>query len=283
MRVQKSFEETPKLYLVPTPIGNYLDTTFRQIEVLKSVDVIFCEDTRVTKKFLNHFEIATPVKNYHIFNEDVRSEEIIDIIRSGKNVALVSDAGMPCISDPGYLVSRKCLDEDIEVVSLPGCNAALTALISSGIACNQFYFYGFLDHKKSQKIKELERLADFDCALLIYESPHRINETLECIYSVMGDRQICIARELTKHYEEYTRGRVSEIIEANKEFIGEIVVVIEKAEKKLIQLKLNDLDVVDHYNNYISQGLDSKEAMKKVAKDRGVSKSDIYKQLIGKI
>ena len=153
-------DKNVSLYLVPTPIGNMLDMTFRSIEVLKSVDIIFCEDTRVTKVLLSHFNINTPLSSYHIFNENIKSDEIISFLEQGKNIALVSDAGLPGISDPGYLLTKKILDSGFDVVSLPGASASLTALIASGLPCEKFFFYGFLDHKKSQKKKELESVQD---------------------------------------------------------------------------------------------------------------------------
>ena len=177
------------LYLVPTPIGNMLDMTFRSIEVLKSVDIILCEDTRNTKILCSHFEIDTPLMCYHIFNEDSRCDEVLDLLKEGKIIALVSDAGLPGISDPGYLVTKRALEAGFEVRALPGASAGITALVASGLPCGKFYFYGFLDHKKSQKEKELNELIDFKETIIFYESPHRINETIEVMYEVYKDRK----------------------------------------------------------------------------------------------
>jgi 16S rRNA (cytidine1402-2'-O)-methyltransferase len=186
MIIQKSYNSTNSiLYLVPTPIGNMEDMTYRAVEILKSVDYIFAEDTRVTKVLLSHFNITTPLSSYHIFNEDIQVDNVINLLKEGNNIALVSDAGLPCISDPGYLVSRKAIDEGFTVISLPGANAALTALVASGLPSEKFVFYGFLDHKKSQKEKELYGLVNYKETLIFYEAPHRIKETLESIYNVL--------------------------------------------------------------------------------------------------
>lgn len=280
MKIQKSYiDDGSALYLVPTPIGNYEDMTFRSVETLKNVDYIFCEDTRVTKVLLSHFNISTPLKNYHIFNEDVVSEEIIDLLKNGHSIALVSDAGLPCISDPGYLVAAKAIKEGIKVISLPGASASLTALIASGLPCEKFYFNGFLNSRQSQRIKELNNLKDKKETLIIYEAPHRIAETLKDMYSVLGDRKIVIARELTKYYEEYTRTTLKALQGEELNLKGEIVLIVEGANIDSNTLELNNLSIQDHFNHYINEGLDEKEAIKKVAKDRCVAKSDIYKEI----
>ena len=280
MKIQKSYiDDGSALYLVPTPIGNYEDMTFRSVETLKNVDYIFCEDTRVTKVLLSHFNISTPLKNYHIFNEDIASDEIIDSLKSGHSIALVSDAGLPCISDPGYLVAAHAIKEGIKVISLPGASASLTALIASGLPCDKFYFNGFLNSRQSQRIKELNNLKDKKETLIIYEAPHRIHETLKDMYEVLGDRRITIARELTKHYEEYTRTTLKELQGEDLNLKGEIVLIVEGANIDSNTLELNSLSIQYHFNHYINEGLDEKEALKKVAKDRGLAKSDIYKEI----
>lgn len=280
MKIQKSYiDDGSVLYLVPTPIGNFEDMTFRSVETLKNVDYIFCEDTRVTKVLLSHFNISTPLKNYHIFNEDIAYKEIIDLLKEGANIALVSDAGLPCISDPGYLVASKVIEEGFKVIALPGASASLTALIASGLPCEKFYFNGFLNSRQSQRIKELNNLKDKRETLIIYEAPHRITETLKDMYSVLGDRRITIARELTKHYEEYTRTTLSKLQDADLSLKGEIVLILEGASVDSSTLELNNLSIQDHFNHYINEGLDEKEAIKKVAKDRCVAKSDIYKEI----
>ncbi|MCK9470521.1 MAG: 16S rRNA (cytidine(1402)-2'-O)-methyltransferase [Bacilli bacterium] len=278
MIIQKSTSQKQStLYLVPTPIGNLGDMTPRAIEVLSSVDYVFAEDTRVTKIILSHFNINTKLKSYHIFNEDSSSDEILSFLKDGSNVALVSDAGMPAISDPGFLVVSKVLDAGLNVISLPGANALLTALVASGIPSERFYFYGFLKHKASQKEKELIDLVDFKDTLIFYESPHRIKETINIMYKVFGNRKIAIARELTKRYEEYIRGNLEDVSKLDLELKGEIVIVVNGAILSSNALKLNEMDIEDHYQFYIDEGYESKEAMKMVAKDRGVSKSEIYK------
>lgn len=280
MIIQKSSsQDNCTLYLVPTPIGNMSDMTNRSIEVLKLVDYIFAEDTRVTKIMLSHFNINTKLKSYHIFNEDEVSIEIIDLLKTGLNIAVVSDAGMPAISDPGYLIVSRALAEGINVISLPGANAALTALVASGIPSERFYFYGFLKHKASQKEKELISLVNFKDTIIFYESPHRINETISLMYKVFGNRSVVIARELTKKYEEYIRGNLEDIANANLDLKGEIVIVVSGASISSDALMLNELDVSEHYQFYIDQGMDSKDAMKLVAKDRDVAKSEIYKAI----
>ena len=280
MKIQKSYiDDGSVLYLVPTPIGNFQDMTFRSVETLQNVDYIFCEDTRVTKVLLSHFNITTPLKNYHIFNEDIAYKEIIDLLKEGKNIALVSDAGLPCISDPGYYVASIAIEEGFKVIALPGASASLTALIASGLPCDKFYFNGFLNSRQSQRIKDLNSIKDKKETLIIYEAPHRIAETLKDMYSVLGDRKIVIARELTKHYEEYTRTTLSALQDVDLNLKGEMVLIVEGASLDSCTLELNSLSIIDHFNHYIDEGLDEKEALKKVAKDRGVAKGDIYKEI----
>lgn len=280
MKIQKSnLDCVSTLYLVPTPIGNYDDMTFRSVEILKNVDAIYCEDTRVTKVLLSHFNISTPLKSYHIYNEQERLEEIIANLQKGLNIALVSDAGLPCISDPGYLITKHVIENNYNVVSLPGASASLTALIASGLPNEKFYFNGFLNSKQSQRIKQLEQLVDIRETIIFYEAPHRIIETLQDIYNVFGNRNIVIARELTKKYEEYIRGTLEEIINNISDLKGEIVLIVEGCKEKKEIINLNKLTIKEHYNFYIKQGLKENEAMKKVAKDRNVSKSIIYKEI----
>ncbi len=280
MRIQKSnIDATPTLYLVPTPIGNFDDMTFRSVEVLKSVDLIYCEDTRVTKILLSHFNITTPLKSYHIFNENSRCEEILNNLKSGLNIALVSDAGLPCISDPGFLISKYVIENDYNVISLPGASASLTALIASGLPNEKFYFNGFLNSKQSQRIKQLQELINKEETLIIYEAPHRIIETLNDIYKVFGNRNIVIARELTKKYEEYIRGSLEDIINNISELKGEIVLIIEGCKEKKEVLDLNSKTILEHFRYYKEKGNSDNDAMKLVAKDRGVSKNVIYKEI----
>ncbi len=267
------------LYLVPTPIGNFLDMTFRSIEVLKGVDVILCEDTRNTKILCSHFNITTPLVAYHIFNENSKCEEVIKMLQDGKKIALVSDAGLPGISDPGYLITKEAIKAGFNVSSLPGASAGITALIASGLPTDKFYFYGFLDHKKSQKIKELEALRDLKDTVILYESPHRIKETIEVMMDVYQDRNIVIARELTKKFEEYIRGNIKDIVKDDLNLKGEIVIIVEGAKVTKEVTDLLKKTILEHFNHYLDLGYSEKEAMKLVGKDRGVSKSVIYNEI----
>lgn len=278
MKIQKSYlDGGSTLYLVPTPIGNFEDMTFRAINVLKSVDYIYCEDTRITKVLLSHFDIKTPLRNYHIFNEGNVLSDIIELLKNGSNIALVSDAGLPCISDPGYLLARDAINEGIKVISLPGASAGLTGLIASGLPCEKFYFNGFLNSKQNQRRKQLFDLKDREESIIIYEAPHRILETLNDIFDVLGDRKICLCRELTKKFEEYIRANVSELINEGITEKGEMLLIIEGCSVKSDLEYLNSLSVQDHFNHYIENGLNEKDAIKKVASDRNVAKNEIYK------
>ena len=281
MKIQ-NIENDPQLYLVPTPIGNFADMTFRSIEILNMVDMIFCEDTRVTKILLSHFNIKTPLSSYHIFNEESRVTEILENLKLGKKIALVSDAGLPCISDPGYLLVRRVLDEGYYVSSLPGANAGLTALIASGLPTDKFYFYGFLNHKKTQKEKELLTIRDVKDTIIFYESPLRLKDTVLLMERILGDREVVIARELTKKYEEYIRGTLKEIAQLDLQLKGEIVIIVKGANQTYLQMDLNKQTVEQHFNHYIDEGIEEKEAMKLVARDRNISKSEIYKQIKSK-
>ena len=281
MKIQ-NIENDPQLYLVPTPIGNFADMTFRSIEILNMVDMIFCEDTRVTKILLSHFNIKTPLSSYHIFNEESRVTEILENLKLGKKIALVSDAGLPCISDPGYLLVRRVLDEGYYVSSLPGANAGLTALIASGLPTDKFYFYGFLNHKKTQKEKELLTIRDVKDTIIFYESPLRLKDTILLMERILGDREVVIARELTKKYEEYIRGTLKEIAQLDLQLKGEIVIIVKGANQTYLQMDLNKQTVEQHFNHYIDEGIEEKEAMKLVARDRNTSKSEIYKQIKSK-
>ena len=267
------------LYLVPTPIGNFLDMTFRSIEVLKNVDIILCEDTRNTKILCAHFDIHTPLMAYHIFNENNKCEEVLDLLREGKKIALVSDAGLPGISDPGYLITKEAIDAGFSVSALPGASAGITALVASGLPTDKFYFYGFLDHKKSQKIKELTKLRDLDMTVIMYESPHRISETIEVMHEVYQDRNIVIARELTKKYEEYIRGNIKDIVNMELNLKGEIVIIVEGTKVTAVVNDLLSKTIKEHYQYYVDLGYSEKDAMKLTGKDRNVSKSVIYNEI----
>lgn len=217
-----------KLYIVPTPIGNLEDITLRALNVLKSVDFILCEDTRTTRNLLKHYEIDKRCMAYHIFNEHEQLGHYINQIRASESVALVSDAGTPGISDPGFLIARECIANDIEVECLPGATAFVPALVQSGLPCSSFYFYGFLPHKKGKE-SLLKRVAEMEETVIFYESPHRLLKTLEKMVEIMGpDRKISISKELTKIYDFTFRGTLAEAVAyfGQKEVKGEFVMVL---------------------------------------------------------
>lgn len=269
-----------QLYIVPTPIGNIKDITLRALDILNSVDLVYAEDTRVTKVLFSHYDIKTQIYSYHMFNEADVSEQIIAKLNQGLNIAMVSDAGMPGISDPGYLIISKAINEDIEVTVLPGPTAYITAVVGSGMPINRTLFYGFLDHKKSAKLKELKALVDYKETLIFYESPKRLDETIKLMAEVFGNRKVVIARELTKKYEEYIRSTLDELSMQDLDLKGEITIILEEAKIDSLALKLNQLDILQHYNYYLDLGYSDKDAMKEVAKDRGISKSIVYKEVL---
>jgi len=254
--------------------------TYRAVRILREADCIAAEDTRNTKKLCNHFEIHTPLISYHEHNRQQSGEAILARLRSGSRVALVSDAGMPAISDPGYELVQACIEEDIPVVALPGANAALTALIASGISPQPFYFYGFLNRSRKEKKKELEELRKKDGALIFYESPHRLKETLAILHEYLGNRPIVLARELTKRFEEYIRGTISEALEwaSTQEVRGEFVLIVEgsnEVEEEAVWWE--DVSLKEHVDHYVdSQGLKPNDAIKQVAKERNIPKREVY-------
>ena len=286
MKSQKSYDvsnERGVLYLVPTPIGNLEDMTFRAIRILKEVDYIAAEDTRQTKKLCNHFEIDTPITSYHEHNKHTKSEQLLSDLDSEKNIALVSDAGMPCISDPGYELVVAVVKEGYTVVPLPGPNAALTALIASGLPTGQFYFYGFLNRNKKQRKEQLQELQYIKESMIFYEAPHRLKETLKSIEEILGNRSIVLCRELTKRYEEFLRGSVLEAIEWTNatDIRGEFCLILEGTNEEApdeSNLWWEQLTIIEHVDHYVEEGLSNKEAIKQVAKDRDVSKRDIYSE-----
>lgn len=282
---QKSFEnEAAKgiLYLVPTPIGNLEDISYRALKILKEADWIAAEDTRNTKKLCHYFEIETPLVSYHEHNKFTSGAKMLELLKDGAKIALVSDAGMPTISDPGYELVAAALEEQLTVVPLPGANAALTALIASGLPTQPFYFYGFLKRQKKERKKELEILRKQTATIVLYESPHRLKETLQAIYEVLGDRKIVLCRELTKRYEEFIRGTVVEAIQwaDQGEVRGEFCLILEGSSEMDDDEESNwwsELSIIDHVNYYMSEkNLSNKDAIKQVAKDRNVNKRDVY-------
>lgn len=280
---QRVIKVIGKLYLVPTPIGNLKDMTFRAVDTLRSVDIIACEDTRQSLKLLNHFGIKKSLISYHKHNENGKSEDIINMLKEGKNVAIVSDAGTPGISDPGEVIVKKCIEGQIEFEVLPGATAITTALVYSGVDTTKFLFRGFLPRENKERIPIIEDLKDRTESLIFYEAPHRILNTLNFLYENLGDRKIAICRELTKMYEEIIRLKLSEAISYYEENSprGEYVLVIEGKSKEEIEkeekAKWEDLSIEDHIKLYINEGLSKKDAIKKVAKDRKLNKSEVYK------
>lgn len=281
---QKSFaeESVGTLYVVPTPIGNLEDITLRALRVLKEVDWIAAEDTRQTKKLLNHFEITTPVISYHEHNKYASGTKIVEWLQEGKSVALVSDAGMPAISDPGYELVVAAIEAKCKVVPLPGANAAVTALVASGLATEHFYFFGFLDRTKKEKKKQLDTLKHIRDTLIFYEAPHRLEDTLHMMQEVLGERKVVLCRELTKRFEEFIRGTMSEVIEwtKNEDVRGEFCVVVEGASEweKVQDEWWQPLSIVEHVDYYVNEKkMNKKEAIKQVAMDRNVQKREIYR------
>jgi 16S rRNA (cytidine1402-2'-O)-methyltransferase len=271
------------LYLCATPIGNLEDITLRCIRILGEVDIIAAEDTRQTIKLLNRYEIHKPLMSYHEHNKYEKGGEIVEHLKSGKNIALVSDAGMPAISDPGEELVRLCIDNDIEIIPLPGPSASLTALIVSGFSTVKFCFEGFLPTNKKEKRERLKKLSNETRTIIFYEAPHRLIETLTDIKEQLGDRRISVSREITKKFEETIRADISQVISIFKErtIKGEFVLVIEGInEKELIDIELKKWDnitIEEHIKMYMGQGIDKKEAIKKVAEDRKLPKKEVYK------
>lgn len=283
MKRQKSFaNNNAKLYIVSTPIGNLEDITLRAINTLKTVDLIYCEDTRNTVKLLNHYDIKTKMKSFHLFNENEITSEVIGQIKNGLNIALVSDAGSPCISDPGWILVSEAIRNDIDVIVVPGVVAGITALVASGLSTERFTFYGFLSSKQKKRTEELKELKNRTETVILYEAPHRIKATLEDIDAIMPERQIVLARELTKKFEEYSRGTAREILEELDVVKGEMVIVLEGNKETEKDEELINLSIEEHYRFYLDQGMDSKTALKQVATDRGIPKRDIYQTLFKK-
>ena len=277
---QKSFQNgNATLYMVATPIGNLADITYRAVDTLKSVDYIFCEDTRVSKILLSHYNINKPLDSYHEYNKEEKGNKILELLEKGYNVAQISDAGMPIISDPGYSVAKTAMEKGYNVVIIPGVSASLSALVVSGLNPHPFLFYGFLSNKAQARKNELELLKDKKETIIFYETPHRIEEFLHDALNILGDRKMALCRVLTKKFEEIIRGNISEVIEILPEVKGEMVVVIEGKNK---ELTYDNLSVIEHVNLYIKEGYSNMEAIKKVANDRNVKKQEIYDIYHGK-
>lgn len=267
------------LYIVATPIGNLEDITLRAINTLKKVDLIAAEDTRHTLKLLNHFEISKPLISYHRHNEEIRTEILLKELKSGKNIALVSDAGTPGICDPGEEVIKRCIDENIKIIPIPGACAMINSLICSGISTKEFTFLGFLPLNKKLRKEKLLEIENSNKTVIIYEAPHKLGKTLNDLKNILNDRKVVLAREITKIHEEFVRTDIDNLINISENLKGEIVLIIEASNEKK-ENELINLTIEEHYKYYENKGFDKKEIIKKIAKDRNVNKNKIYKLFI---
>ena len=270
-----------KLYIVATPIGNLEDITLRALRILRDVDIIAVEDTRQTLKLLNHFEISKPLMSYHRHNEEIKSNILIEKLKKGNNIALVSDAGTPGICDPGEEIIKKSIEEQIEVIPIPGPCAMVNALIASGVDTKEFCFLGFLPLNKKLRKEKIEEIKNAEKTIIIYEAPHKIKNTLGDLKDILKDRKVVLARELTKVHEEFIRKDIEELLAIVDNLKGEMILIIEGIKKKNnVENKLNNLTLEEHYKYYENQGIDKKEIIKKIAKDRNVNKNDIYMKFV---
>ena len=260
------------MYLIPTPIGNLYDVTLRAIKTLKEVDVILAEDTRVAKQLCRHLEIEKEIISNYQYNEKKNKEKVIEFLKNGKSIGLITDRGTPLISDPGYEIVKEVINKKYNVVGLPGPTALIPALIVSGLKPQPFAFFGFLDNKETKRKKELEKIKKLDITIIIYEAPHRLKKTLEDIYEILGNRQLGISREITKIHEEIFRGTVKEALNQLNDVRGEIVIVIEGNSSS----NYENISIIEHVHMYIKEGYNQKEAIKLVAKDRNMTKKEIY-------
>lgn len=273
-----NFDSNKKLlYLVATPIGNLDEMTPRAMKILAEVDLIACEDTRNTAKLLGFFNISKPLVSLREHNENEQSEKLIEEIKSGKKVAYVSDAGYPCISDPGARLVKKCIENDINVSTISGPNAALNALVASGLSCDHFYFHGFLDAKTNARLEELRNLSTRKETLIFYESPHRIQKTLNDMFAILGNRSACICRELTKKHEEYIRDTLENLSKLDPESLkGEMVIVVEGTLGEIKPNVSND-EIIKMIKNLVESGVSTKDAIKRVSEITCINKNYIYK------
>lgn len=270
-----------KLYIVATPIGNLEDITLRALRILKDVDIIAAEDTRQTLKLLNHFEISKPLMSYHRHNEEIKSSILIEKLKKGNNIALVSDAGTPGICDPGEEIIKKSIEEQIEVIPIPGPCAMVNALIASGVDTKEFCFLGFLPLNKKLRKEKIEEIKNAEKTIIIYEAPHKMKNTLGDLKDILKNRKVVLARELTKVHEEFIRKDIEELLAIVDNLKGEMILIIEGIKKKNnVENKLNNLTLEEHYKYYENQGIDKKEIIKKIAKDRNVNKNDIYMKFV---
>jgi 16S rRNA (cytidine1402-2'-O)-methyltransferase len=279
MNRQKSFQnENSTLYLVATPIGNLSEMTYRAVEILQSVDYIAAEDTRNTIKLLNHFNISKKLISHHEHNIKSSTNKIISLLEEGANIALVSDAGYPAISDPGAELVNDAIENGFNVVSVSGANACINALVVSGIKPQPFLFYGFLDHQDKKKKKELEELKYYKETIVFYESPHRIEKTLKLMLNILGNRNIALCRELTKKHEEIIRGNIEDILNIIDTIKGELVIIVEGSHELKQEDVLYEQSIKDHVDEFINNGLSTKDAIKEVAKLRKLNKNAVYNE-----
>lgn len=279
MQIQRSFKdqrETGTLFLVPTPIGNRDDMSYRMIQTLKEVDLIAAEDTRNTGLLLKHFEIRTPQVSFHEHNAMEKIPDLLAHLESGKNVAQVSDAGLPSISDPGHDLVKAAIEREIPVVAVPGPSAGITGLIASGLAPQPHIFYGFLPRKEGQQKAFFQEKRDYPETQIFYESPHRVRATLQNMLAVYGDRPVVLVRELTKIYEEYTRGTIEELVAYLEEnpLKGECLLIVEGASEQ--EANLEEVDLIQEIDLLVQSGIKKNQAIKQVAKQFGLQKSDLY-------
>ncbi len=280
--------EKGKLYLIATPIGNLEDITLRALNTLKEVDIVAAEDTRQSLKLLNHFNISKKLISYHRHNEEIKKDELINLLKEGKNIGLISDAGTPGISDPGEIIVKEAIEEGIEIIPIPGACAAINAIIASGLSTKEFSFYGFLPQNKKLRNEKFDDILNQNKTIIIYEAPHRLLETLKEIEEKCGNVKAVVAKEITKIHEKFYRGNIKEIIlklESKTSIKGEYIILFEiiseNNEEKIKQL-LNQMTEEDQYKYYEKQGLEKKEIIKKIAKNKKVNKDVIYKLFLDK-
>ncbi len=272
---QSSYDGRGSLYLIPTPIGNLDDITIRALNTLKMVDIILCEDTRETGKLLKKYDIKKRLVSCHEFNEEKVKSVVVNDLKTGLNIGLVTDQGTPIISDPGYIVVKEVIANNLNVVSLPGATAFVPALTSSGIFPSQFLFYGFLNSKDSKQKTELQSLKNLNCTLIFYEAPHRLKNTLTNMLNVLGNRNISNSREISKIHEEILRDKISNLIDVADTLKGEFVLVVDGNHDVV---DYSEMSIIEHVKLYVEDGMDEKDAIKLVAKERQVAKSIIYKE-----
>ncbi len=282
-RGETSMQDKGMLYICPTPIGNLEDITLRTLKVLEEVDLIAAEDTRHTIKLLNHFDIKKPLTSYHEHNKREKGKTLIHKLLNGENIALVSDAGMPGISDPGEDLIKLAIESDIEVIVLPGPTASILALVLSGLPTGKFVFEGFLPSNKKERRESLSKIKNEERTIILYESPYRVKALLEDMLEIFGERNIAVCRELTKKYEEVFRGSINESIDrfTQDEPKGEFVIIVkgtDKAENNVKSHEWTEVSIKDHLLKYINEGMTKKDAVKKVAEDRGLPKNEVYKE-----